>query len=70
MTNSTLYAWCFDHGGIHRFAGEPWCAARWAPLAGNTEDEALADKAARFGDAFFIDQLPIEQQLALIGDPQ
>lgn len=61
----TTYAWCFDHGCLHAFSGEPWCTAWWAPLTGATEDEALADKVARFGDAFFYDQLPLAVQAQL-----
>jgi hypothetical protein len=61
------YAWCFDHGRLHYFDRDPWCTARWVPLAGANLGEAIADKTARFGDAIFIDQLPAERQLELIG---
>ncbi|MFD9564401.1 hypothetical protein [Streptomyces sp. NPDC059994] len=60
------YAWCFSHGRLHRFDDEPWCTASWARLDGATEGDALTDKAARYGDAQFLDQLPGEQQFDLI----
>ncbi len=62
------WAWCFSHGAVHYFGADqgPWCTATWVWLNGATEAEALADKGARFGDARFLDQLPNEQQLAII----
>ncbi|MFF4417052.1 hypothetical protein ACFYY8_31410 [Streptosporangium sp. NPDC001559] len=66
---TTWFAWCFSHGRLHRFTPSreypdgAWCTAHWSRLAGATEEEALADKANRFGDAQFIDQLPLEVQV-------
>ncbi|MBD0743534.1 hypothetical protein [Streptomyces sp. CBMA152] len=64
--NEVTYAWCFSHGRLHRFDGDPWCTATWTPLDGGSETEALADKQARYGDAQFLHQLPDEQHLDLI----
>lgn len=68
MIIDSEWAWCFSHGRLHRFTSgdEPWCTATWTRLTGATEDEALADKQARFGDAQFLHHLPDEQQLQLI----
>jgi hypothetical protein len=63
------YAWCFSHGRLHHFAGHAWCTATWTPLTGTSEAEALADKHNRYGDAQFLDQLPLEQQYELIDVP-
>ena len=62
------FAWCFDHGRIHRFGADetPWCDAAWVWLAGLTEAEAMADKQTSYGDVQFFDQLTREQQLAII----
>ncbi|MFJ1936863.1 hypothetical protein ACIOGZ_29915 [Kitasatospora sp. NPDC088160] len=62
------FAWCFDHGRLHRFAAddEPWCTAAWVSLPGGSADEALKAKHERFGNAVFFDHLPSEQQLALV----
>jgi hypothetical protein len=65
MNPSSPYVWCFDHGRTHNFSAGAWCTAWWIPLAGTTEDEALADKQQRFGDAVFYDQLPVEQIVEL-----
>ncbi|MBQ1165212.1 hypothetical protein KBZ21_45310, partial [Streptomyces sp. A73] len=65
-----LFAWCFDHGRMHHFDGPPWCTAAWAPLDATTEAEAQDETARRWGDAQFFHQLPAEQQLALIDQPQ
>ncbi|MGW0603967.1 hypothetical protein [Streptomyces sp. NPDC002640] len=66
MSDPIVFAWCFSHGRLHHFVGEPWCTATWASLAGATEEEALSAKAQQYGEATFLDQLPNEQQLALI----
>ncbi|WP_275558467.1 hypothetical protein [Streptomyces sp. 5-6(2022)] len=63
---TTTYAWCFSHGRLHHFDDEPWCTATWAILPGATEDEALATKEERYGDAEFLHQLRDDQQIALI----
>ncbi|WP_422132214.1 hypothetical protein [Streptomyces misionensis] len=62
------YAWCLDHGRLHRFAQQEgaWCSALWVALAGDDEQSALADKQARFGDARFFDQLPQQVQVELV----
>lgn len=60
------YAWCFSHGCIHRFVGEPWCTATWVPLEGETEEQAMSVKEGRYGSARFLHDLPDEQQLATI----
>lgn len=64
------YAWCFSHGRMHTFpvGREPWCTAWWVPLAGNTEQAALAEKRNRYGDAQFMHHLSVEQQAAIVGD--
>ncbi|PBC66281.1 hypothetical protein BX265_8344 [Streptomyces sp. TLI_235] len=63
-TTSFAYAWCFDHGRLHRFpAGdEPWCSAAWVPLAGATEEEAVEAKWAAYGDARFLHDLSEDKQ--------
>ncbi|MGW1815345.1 hypothetical protein ACWCQM_17530 [Streptomyces sp. NPDC002125] len=66
MSDPTVFAWCFSHGRLHHFVGAPWCTATWALLPGATEEEALTAKAQQYGEATFLDQLPDEQQLALI----
>ncbi len=62
------FAWCFDHGQMHHFAADetPWCGAAWVWLAGATEAEAMDDRASRFGEARFFDQIPHEQQYAIV----
>ncbi|MYT20086.1 hypothetical protein GTW69_07255 [Streptomyces sp. SID7760] len=66
MSETTAFAWCFSHGRLHHFLGEPWCTAAWALLPGATEGEALAAKTQRYGEATFLHQLPDDQHLALI----
>lgn len=69
MTAARLYAWCFSHGRTHYFYPDdtPWCTALWVYLAGATEEEAEADKQARYGDARFLDELPdVEAQAAVM----
>lgn len=65
---TTYYAWCFSHGRLHLFAEPegPWCTAGWVRLTGGFEEEALADKQTRFGDAQFLHHLPNDQQVAII----
>lgn len=68
------FAWCFSHGRLHTFhpsAGDPlgaWCGALWTRLNGTDEEAAVADKQARYGDAQFIDHLPLDEQLAIHED--
>lgn len=72
----TWYAWCFSHGRLHTFVprGEAespdgaWCTADWSRLAGASEGEALADKQDRYGDAQFLDHLPLEVQVAVMDE--
>ena len=64
------YAWCFDHGRLHHFTNGAWCTAAWTPLAGTTKAQAMADKTTRYGDAIYIDQLPLEQQVKLVNERQ
>lgn len=65
------YAWCFSHGRMHTFRPSreyqdgAWCTALWVPLAGNDEAAALADKTQRYGTGKFIDQLPLDKQMAI-----
>lgn len=61
------YAWCFSHGRMHTFwpDREPWCTALWVRVAGITEDEAEAAKRERFGDARFMHDLPVEEQVVI-----
>lgn len=64
---TTRYAWCFDHGRLHAFKPEsPWCTARWVWLDGGDDVLATQDKRLRYGDAQFLDQLPADEQLAII----
>lgn len=66
------YAWCFSHGRMHVFAPSAeypdgaWCTAAWVRLTGDTTEAAEADKVARFGDAHFVHQLPLDMQAAVI----
>ncbi|MFD3363661.1 hypothetical protein ACFWW5_11215 [Streptomyces albidoflavus] len=62
------YAWCLDHGRLHRFTQKEgaWCSALWVALVGEDETTALADKRIRFGDAQFFDQLPQAVQVELV----
>ncbi|MFD7341526.1 hypothetical protein ACFV98_36965 [Streptomyces violascens] len=66
MSDPTVFAWCFSHGRLHHFVGEPWCTATWALLPGATEEDALVAKTQLYGEATFLDQLPGDQHLALI----
>jgi len=72
VTSPLSFAWCFSHGRMHFFAEdqEPWCTATWVPLAAGSEDKALAEKQRRYGDAQFLDQLPLEQQVAIINQQE
>jgi len=68
----TAYAWCFDHGVMHRFhvGDEPWCTARWVAFTATTAEEAHAAKTEAYGDAYFLDQLPADKQLEVIETSQ
>ncbi|MYX14398.1 hypothetical protein GTY67_13430 [Streptomyces sp. SID8374] len=62
------YAWCFSHGVLHTFpvGDTPWCTATWVAFTAATETDALASKRAAYGDAQFLDELPIEKQIEVI----
>jgi hypothetical protein len=62
------FAWCFDHGTMHRFpeGDEPWCTAAWIAFTATTQEEADAAKQAAYGDVQYLDELPGEQQLEII----
>ncbi len=62
------YAWCFDHGIMHRFnvGDEPWCTARWVAFTATTAGEAQAAKTEAYGAAYFLSQLPADKQLEVI----
>lgn len=65
---STDFAWCFSHGLLHHFqrGADPWCTAFWVPLDADTEEGAMAVKSDLYGQAQFIDGLPLEQQLEIM----
>lgn len=60
------FAWCFSHGRLHRFVGEPWCTASWMPLFGKTEESAMGAKQRAWGDAQFVHELPDDKQMIVI----
>lgn len=66
MNDQKTFAWCFSHGALHCFAGEPWCTARWVSLPGGTEEEAMSSKKLAYGEARFLHQLPHDWQIALL----
>ncbi|MFE9850329.1 hypothetical protein ACFYPN_16165 [Streptomyces sp. NPDC005576] len=63
-----LYAWCFSHGVMHRFFAHdtPWCTATWIAFTATNEAEALASKRAAYGDAQFLHELPVKEQIEVI----
>ncbi|MFY1686391.1 hypothetical protein [Plantactinospora sp. WMMB782] len=69
MDPTTTYAWCFSHGRMHKFVAPegPWCSASWLPL-GEDEEAAYSAKAARVGDAQFMDDLPLEVQVEVVDE--
>jgi hypothetical protein len=62
------FAWCFDHGTLHRFREgvPPWCTAAWVAFTPATEAGAIAAKQAAYGDARFFDELTLDQRLEVI----
>ena len=68
VLSSTTYAWCFDHGTLHRFAegDEPWCPAVWLPFTAANEEQALEAKQYAYADAQFFSELPVDKQLEVI----
>lgn len=68
MKTLVVYAWCFDHGTLHRFqpGTTPWCTAAWIHLDAYSEEVALAIKRRAWGDARFLDELTLEQQLTIV----
>lgn len=69
METLVIYAWCFSHGGLHRFKPreEPWCSAAWIHLDAYTEETALAIKQGAWGDARLLHELSPEQQAVITG---
>lgn len=63
-----IYAWCFDHGRLHRFLLSEgcWCTAAWVQLTGSTEEEAMESKQLIWGEAQFFDQLDLIRQGGLL----
>lgn len=66
MNDQKMFAWCFSHGVMHHFAGDPWCTAQWVPLCGVTETEAMGFKERTYGGARFLHQLSNDQQIKII----
>jgi hypothetical protein len=65
--NKTIYTWCFSHGTMHTFGVVgAWCTADWIDLGANSEESARRIKRAHFGDARFINDLPLEGQEAVM----
>lgn len=64
--NVAWYAWCFSHGLMHRFHGDPWCTATWIAFPVDTAMEAHEAKHHAYGDARFLHELPAEQQMDVI----
>lgn len=61
------YAWCFSHGTMHTFGVDgAWCTADWVDLGTSNEASAERIKQDHFGDARFMNDLPIEAQEAVI----
>lgn len=62
------YAWCFSHGALHTFPVDhtPWCTAVWIAFTATNEAEALTSKHAIYGDAQFLDELPVEKRIEVI----
>lgn len=65
---TTIYAWCFSHGMLHHFlvGDTPWCTATWIAFTATTELDAHAAKRAAYGEAEFLHQLPVDQQMEII----
>lgn len=62
-----FFAWCFSHGRLHRFAGQPWCTAAWIGVTGVTEADAMDAKRAAWGDARFLDDIEsLDEQIAIL----
>lgn len=68
MNTLVVYAWCFDHGTLHRFQprATPWCTAAWVHLDAYTEETALAMKQSAWGGARFLHDLNADQQLTIV----
>lgn len=70
--SADIIAWCFSHGRMHTFDGinGAWCTANWVDMG--TAYLAVAEdrKRAHFGDARFMDELPLEAQEAVIEQVQ
>jgi hypothetical protein len=70
--STPIQAWCFSHGRMHTFdsLNGAWCTASWVDLG--TRYAAVAEQRKRdhFGDARFMDELPLEAQVAVIEQVQ
>lgn len=62
------YAWCFDHGVLHKFDPDaaPWCTANWVGFNARSEKEALEAKVMAYGDVLFFDDLPYDKKLEVL----
>ena len=69
MNALVVYAWCFSHGTLHRFKPRetPWCTASWVHLDAYSEEAALGIKQRAWGDAQFLHELSLDQQVVIIG---
>lgn len=65
--NRIVFAWCFSHGDLHRFAGTPHCNGTWVafPHGVGQEGEVLAAKEAAYGTARFLDDLGFTEREAV-----
>lgn len=68
---ATVHAWCFSHGRMHTFGSDgAWCTAHWVDLGASNPVQADQRKRDHFGDARFMDELPLEAQKAVIEQVQ
>lgn len=67
MNTLVVYAWCFDHGRLHRFQprATPWCTAAWIHLDAYSEEAAVAIKQRAWGHARYLYELSPEQQATI-----
>lgn len=66
--NTPVFAWCFDHGVLHRFRPRDhasWCTGRWVHLDAYVEATALGMKQEGWGDARFLHDLNPDQQATI-----
>ena len=43
-----------------------WCTATWVPFIAASEEQAIEAKRAAYGDARFLDDLPVEKRVEVI----